>query len=97
MAEYLIQIDDNDQLALSVLQGESPLAPKIEVSHDDSIDITMVRGKILSALNAVGAKVKGEVGLRITFETSEEKAEWIKEKLADLPLSMNPHNRVKPS
>lgn len=99
MAEYLIQIDDHvddHDLALAVLQNESPLIPEIEVTHGDLIDTGAVRLKVFETLHAVGAKVNGEVGLRIIFETSEDKAAWIKEKIADLPVSMNPHNRVKP-
>lgn len=94
--EYLLQIDDHE-LALAVLQNESPLAaPEVEPIQSGSNDTAAVRLKVFEALNAVGAKVNGEVGLWITFETSEEKAKWIKEKLKDLPLSMNPHSRAKP-
>lgn len=95
MTEYLIQIDDHE-LALAVLQNESPLAPEIEPIQGDPIDTAAVRLKVFEALKAVGARINGEVRLSIMFETSEEKAAWIKEKLKDLPISMNPYNRVKP-
>ena len=93
--EYLIQIDDHE-FALSVLQGESPLAPEIEPIHGGPIDTGTVRQKVFEALHAVGARISGEVGLRIIFETSEDKAVWIKEKIKDLPVSMNANNRIKP-
>lgn len=96
MTEYLIQIDDHE-LALAVLQNESPFAaPEIEPIQGGPIDTAAVRLKVFEALKAVGARINGEVRLRIMFETSEEKAAWIKDKLKDLPVSMNPHNRVKP-
>lgn len=95
MTEYLIQIDDHE-LALAVLQNESPLVSEIEPIQGCPIDTAAVRLKVFDALHAVGAKINGEVRLRIMFEASEEKAAWIKEKLKDLPVSMNPHGRVKP-
>lgn len=95
MTEYLIQIDDHE-LALDILQNESPLAPEIEPIQGSPTSTAAVRLKVFEALKAVGARINGEVGLRIMFETSEDKAAWIKEKLKDLPVSMNPHNQMKP-